>query len=150
MVTIDEERILDIRPSERVLLLSHCLRRTETCQGRYTSQGLQCRECNPDCPVNQLRQAALGFGYRGVCIAPGGQLAIKYVAETKPLAIVAIACEKELREGIQGVSELAGDNSPIPIVAVPLSKDGCVDTEVDVELALEKIALGCTIPVESH
>jgi hypothetical protein len=149
MVTNDEERILDIEPCERVLLLSHCLRRAETCQGKYTNQGLQCHECNPDCPVNQLRQAALRLGYKGVCIAPGGQLALKYVAETRPRAIVAIACEKELREGIQGVSELS-KTGLIPIVTVPLSKDGCVDTEVDVELALEKITLGCTLPVRSH
>ena len=63
---------------------------------------------------------------------------------------MAVACDKELQEGIHGVSELApSGQKPIPIVVIPLSKDGCVDTEVDVRLALEKIALGCALPVRS-
>lgn len=29
------------------------------------------------------------------------------------------------------------------IVSIPLSKDGCIDTEVDIEKALEVLAAGC-------
>jgi len=142
-----EKELSDIEPSQRVLLLPHCLRSAETCKGKYTEWGLECSECNPDCPANQLRQAAIKQGYKGVCIAPGGRLAIKYVEGKKPLAIVAVACKKELEEGIHGVRELAGNGQRrIPIVIVPLSKEGCVNTEVDIDLALEKIALGSTLP----
>lgn len=145
MATSVEEQLTLIEPAQRVLLLPHCLRRVETCQGKYTKKGLKCHECNPDCPANQLRQAAIRLGYKGICIAPGGRLAIKYIKEIKPLAIVAVACEKELQEGIHGVSELVGKGQQmIPIVVVPLSKDGCVDTEVDIKIAVEKISLGCT------
>jgi hypothetical protein len=151
MMTEAEKRLRDIEPAQRVLLLPHCLRRADTCKGKYTKKGLECQECNPDCPVNQLRQAALKLGYKGVCIAPGGSLALKYIAESKPLAIVAVACDKELQEGVRSVSELAKSaQNPIPIVVIPLSKDGCVDTEVDVRLALEEIALGCALPVKGR
>jgi len=106
---------------------------------------LECRQCNPDCPVNRLRQAAISLGYKGVCIAPGGQLAIKYVEKNRPKGIVAVACHKELEEGIQSVAELGkADRRSPPIVVVPLTKDGCVDTEVDEERALDMIALGCS------
>jgi len=150
MVTNVEEQLSVIETSQRVLLLPHCLRRADTCQGKYTKQGLECSECNPDCPANQLRQAAIRLGYKGVCIAPGGRLAIKYVEENRPLGIVAVACQKELQDGVHGVRELVGNGlKMIPIVVVPLSQDGCVNTEVDIKLALEKIALGCTLPLKT-
>ena len=142
METIVEMELLEIGPAERILLLPHCLRRADTCQAKYSKKGLECIECNPDCPVNRLRRTALDSGYKGACVAPGGRLALKYVEEMRPRAIVAVACQKELEEGIHGVSELAAAQ-PIPIVVIPLSRDGCVDTEVDLELALRKIALGC-------
>ncbi|MGA3206387.1 MAG: DUF116 domain-containing protein [Syntrophales bacterium] len=149
MVTNIEEQLRVTEPAQRVLLLPHCLRRAETCQGKYTKQGLECNECNPDCPANQLRQAAIRLGYKGVCIAPGGRLAVKYVEGNRPLAIVAVACQKELQEGVNGVRELVGNGQQmIPIVVIPLSKDGCVNTEVNIKTALEKIALGCTLPLK--
>jgi hypothetical protein len=81
-----------------------------------------------------------------VCIAPGGRLAVKYVKENKPKAIIAVACQKELEEGIHGVRELSVNNEPMPpIVIMPLVKDGCVDTEVDVEQTIKLITFGCTL-----
>lgn len=149
METDAENGLRLVEPAERILLLPHCLRRTETCQAKYTRQGLQCLECNPDCPINQLRGAALRLGYKGVCIAPGGALALNYVKEKKPLGIVAVACDKELEAGVRGVRESGIELAPIPIIIVPLARDGCVDTEVDIDLALEKIAIGCPLPEES-
>ena len=150
MATNMEKQLIGIDPAQRILLLSYCLRRAETCKGKNTNQGLECNECNPDCPANQLRQAAIRLGYKGVCIAPGGRLAIEYVKDNRPLAIVAVACQKELQEGIQGVSELVCNGQQmIPIVVVPLTKEGCVNTEVDIKVALEKIALGCTMPLKT-
>lgn len=70
---------------------------------------------------------------------------MRYVKENSPKGIVAVACQKELEEGIHGVCELSGSNKLTPpIVIVPLVKDGCVDTEVNEEQALEMIALGCS------
>ena len=138
-----EEKLALVDTSERILLLPHCLRKSETCQAKYTKHGLECCGCNPECPVNRLSQAAVKLGYKGVCIAPGGSLAVNYIKEIRPKAIVAVACQKELEEGVQDVRKMGSEDiSAIPIVVVPLSKDGCIDTEVDEEGALEMIALG--------
>ncbi len=140
------KKLARVPAAERVLLLPHCLRQSNSCHGKYDKLGLQCQECNPDCAVNRLRAAAISRGYLGVCVAPGGRLAVTYIENTRPKAIVAIACAKELAEGVQNVKGLAGQTAKPIIVIVPLVKDGCVDTEVDVDLALEMIGLGCANP----
>ena len=140
-----EKQLSQVDPSQRVLLLSHCLRPSQTCPGKYSKQGLECPEdCTENCVVGNLRRTALRFGYKGVCIAPGGRLAAKFVKENSPEGIVAIACDKELEEGLQAVKDLSAGHSMPPVVTIPLTKDGCVDTEVDEEHALEVIALGCS------
>lgn len=138
-----EERLSLIHPSQRVLLLPHCLRPSQTCPGKYSKRGLECPEdCAEDCTIGRLRRTALSLGYKGVCIAPGGRLAMNYVKEKSPKGIVAVACQKELEEGIHGVRELSGSDKLMPLmVIIPLVKDGCVDTEVDEEQALKMITL---------
>jgi hypothetical protein len=77
-----------------------------------------------------------------------GSMAIKFIREKKPEGIVAIACMKELAEGVDAVKELEGNekdngssnHAPV-ILSVPLLKDGCVDTEVDEEEAERIISL---------
>jgi hypothetical protein len=141
---ITEDQLSKIDPSQRVLLLPHCLRHSQTCQGKYNEQGLDCQDCTADCSVSRLRRAALKLGYGGVCIAPGGRLAVNYVKRNNPRGIVAVACQKELEEGIECLNDLLRDEGLMPpIVIVPLERDGCVDTEVDEKYALKKIALGC-------
>ncbi len=128
-------------PSDRILLLPHCLRRSQKCKGSYGQQGLVCAGCDPTCPVNRLTRAARNLGYKGICVAPGGRLAVNFVKEFKPKAVVAVACEKELEEGIQGVRDMDGI-SEIAVGVIPLVKDGCIDTEVDEIKALEMINAG--------
>ena len=128
-----------IAPAERILLLPHCLRQSNTCAATYNQDGLQCQGCSPDCAVNRLRTAAQDKGYQAVCIAPGGKLALKFIKKKKPAAIVAVACDKELAEGIQGVKDLEKEAINPVMVVVPLSKDGCVDTEVNIEDAIKII-----------
>lgn len=140
-----DERLSKVSPAERVLLLSHCLRPSQTCPGKVNKRGLACPEdCREDCVVGRLRQAALAAGYKGVCIASGGAMALKFVAEHNPRGIVAVACNKELAEGVDAVLGLAPSAGEAPpIVVVPLTRDGCVDTEVNEAQALAAITMGC-------
>lgn len=139
-----ERRLARVAPADRVLLLSHCLRVTAACNARYSKQGLECADCEVDCVINRLRKVAARLGYKGVCVAPGGRLALRYVEETRPKGIVAVACDKELGEGVEGVRKLgAAQRFAPPIVVVPLTRDGCVDTEVDEGKVLEAMCLGC-------
>lgn len=143
----DFKRLSATDPAERVLLLSHCLRPSRSCPGKFDRSGLICPEnCQEDCVVGRLAQTASSLGYKGVCIAAGGKMAVKFVAEHKPRGIVAIACERELEEGVDAVNAMAGNGLKAPtIVGVPLLKDGCVDTEVDEEQAMSALALGCCV-----
>lgn len=134
-----------IVPSERILLLPHCLRHSNTCQATYNQEGLQCQGCTPDCAINRLCAAASECGYKGVCVAPGGRLAINFIKEKRPRAIVAIACEKELEEGIDGINKLAVKAFKPVVVIIRLIKDGCLDTVVDQEKALEIVRTGCIL-----
>ncbi|MBU0491168.1 MAG: DUF116 domain-containing protein [Chloroflexi bacterium] len=124
---------------ERVLLLPHCLRRSDRCQARQNrEQGLLCQDCDETCAIHILRTAAQEQGYLGVCIAPGGTLAARYIKEHKPHGLVAIACDKEIDLGLQALGEMLtnGDLPLAPItIFVKLSRDGCVDTEVNVDQA---------------
>ncbi len=137
------KQLSKIVPSERILLLPHCLRQSNTCKAGYNQEGLQCVECDPNCAVNRLRGMAVECGYKGICVAPGGRLALKFVEKNRPQAVVAVACQKELEEGVQGVKGLAKDKIQPLIVIIPLTKDGCVDTQVDIKGALEIINTGC-------
>jgi hypothetical protein len=128
--------------SRRLLLLPHCLRLAEGCPGKMTPSGLDCSGCeHSECKIHAILRAAIEAGYENICVAPGGRLAVKRVAQTRPAAIVAVACDKELREGVAAVEALDwdGDGPPI-IVQIPLLRDGCVNTDVD--MAQVKSALG--------
>jgi phosphohistidine swiveling domain-containing protein len=153
-----QERLASVPPSERVLLLPHCLRDSQRCQADNTKHGLACKGCSPDCAINRLRREALELGYSGVCVAPGGTLVLEFLNQRKPRGIVAVACHKELEMGLEAVIKMEQEpdwEMPAAVI-IPLSKDGCVDTEVDVERVLEVIhlqaepeAMPYTFPLET-
>ncbi len=136
-----EDPLRGIPAEERVLLLPHCLRPSSTCPGRPSKEGFQCPEdCQEACAIRRLKTEAQRLGYKGICIAPGGALALKFIRQHAPHAVVAIACHKELQEGVEAIGDLDG---PAPQVAtLPLQEDGCVDTEVDLEAALALVRQG--------
>ncbi|MGM0365310.1 MAG: DUF116 domain-containing protein [Actinomycetota bacterium] len=140
-----EKKMSEIKPADRVLLISHCLRPSELCEAKMSKKGLNCRdECPSRCVIGRLRILAQRLGYKGVCIAPGGSMAIKFIKEKEPRGIVAIACHKELEEGVCAVRDIAGKSgtTELPVIlAVPLTKDGCVDTEVNEDIAERIIRL---------
>ena len=126
--------------SQRVLLLPHCLRPSLDCPGRMTKQGLDCGGCDrEDCAIYLLRTAAAGVGYGGICVAPGGRLAARFVSEHEPAGVVAVACGKELEQGYEAVGNMALRGGMPASAVVPLLVDGCVDTQVDVDAALSVI-----------
>jgi len=146
------EQLAQIPPARRILLLPHCLRDSQQCRATYGPDGLECKACKPTCPINRLRRAAEEAGYSGVCVAPGGSLAVAFVRKHRPRAIVAVACQKELDMGLEEVARLEqnlGWDAPVAMV-IPLIKDGCVDTQVDVEKALETIRLGVPRPAPRY
>lgn len=126
--------------AQRVLLLPHCLRPSQLCIGKMSKDGLECTGCTiTDCAIYRLREAAIRAGYGGICVAPGGRLAVRFLVERQPAGVVAIACQKELQEGLEAMEQITWSNGRPIVVAIPLTQDGCVDTLVDVELATRVI-----------
>lgn len=134
------DELAAIAPGERVLLLPHCLRPIGACPGTYSREGLICPDdCAEPCAIRILGTKARELGFKGVCVAPGGSMVLRFVKRTDPKGIVAVACEKELELGVRGVEELvASGEFQMPAIAVVLLiEDGCVDTEVDIVRAIE-------------
>lgn len=138
-----EKELAQIDFGERILLLPQCLRPSETCPAKFSKLGLSCPDdCTETCVIRFLRQEALSLGYGGVCVAAGGKMALKFVRENGAKGIVAVACPEELKMGVEAVEEMDEyrDNAPV-IVIVPLTEDGCVDTEVDTDLVIKALNL---------
>jgi geranylgeranyl diphosphate synthase, type II len=135
----DEETIASIPAEERVLLLPHCLKPSDKCEAKFKKEGLNCPEdCQIECQIRTLTKLANDRGFKGVCTAAGGVMALKFIKKTEPAAIIAIACDKELEEGVCAVEKYSKVDKSIKIplvISIPLLQDGCVDTVVDMKEA---------------
>ncbi|MCK5787016.1 MAG: DUF116 domain-containing protein [Candidatus Sabulitectum sp.] len=117
-------------PAGRILLLlPHCLQRHE-CQRRITFDPYNCVRCG-QCPVGALLDLADRTGVK-IAIATGGTLARRHIIELKPLAVVAVACPRDLGQGML-------DAHPVPVAGVENQRPAgdCLDTTVDI-ITVEK------------
>jgi hypothetical protein len=113
------------RPGDILLLLPHCLQ-FHGCPHRITFTVDNCRECGK-CPVGDLSALSRELGV-AVGIATGGTLARRLLRERKPKIVVAVACPRDLGQGIL-------DALPVPVLGVAnLRPHGdCFDTGVSLE-----------------
>ncbi len=114
-------------PGDRLLLLlPHCLQSFQ-CPHRVTSEVRNCRHCG-GCEIADLIDMCSRYGVK-MSIATGGTLARRVIVETRPKAIVAVACERDLTSGIQ-------DSYPIPVIGILNERPfgPCRDTKVDLAL----------------
>lgn len=111
------------RPEELLILVPSCLQSSE-CELRLTNDIAKCRRCGR-CKVKDVVELAERLGTR-CAIATGGRLALQLAQEDRIKAVVAVACEKELQEGLRAVF-------PKPAIGIiNLRPHGpCKDTDVD-------------------
>ena len=131
---IDNNELKDILSaipySERVVLLPQCLRSNQ-CKASRKKYGVlvceECRQCRDDgieCPVPDMISSALEIGYKDVHIFTGGSGIVPFFKEHGlPEAVIAVACEMEIREGIEKMKEIG-----VPSQVVCLLEDGCAET----------------------
>jgi len=112
---------------ERVVFLPQCLRKVENCKAKEIASGYVCGSCG-SCTIGRVIKEAGRLGYRGVYVLKGGRAVSRILDEEKPLGVVGVACDYE---GTLGVLEC--EKRKIPVQFVPLSRDGCFETDVDFE-----------------
>ncbi|MCL2766550.1 MAG: DUF116 domain-containing protein [Peptococcaceae bacterium] len=126
-----KSKILQIQPGEVLLLVPHCLQKSE-CPHKITVDINNCQRCG-GCVVDDLLALREKYGIH-MGVATGGTLARKYVQEYLPQGIVAVACERDLTSGIQ-------DSTPIPVLGVTNDRPcgPCYNTDVQLPKVEEAI-----------
>ena len=113
-----------ISPKNKIIFLPQCLRAPK-CKAEMTENGYKCAKCSPGkCKVYAIKAKVEKMGYR-VFICPGGSMVSKIIKKYRPKATLGVACVKEL--------VLAVEETRIPAQAVELLRNGCFNTDVDLE-----------------
>jgi len=86
-----------VRPEEILLLLPHCLHK-QSCPQDVGHSLDECKHCG-GCSVGALRAIRDDFGVMA-CMVGGGRDALARTQKPEIKAVVAVACEKELAQGI--------------------------------------------------
>ncbi|MEM1587709.1 MAG: DUF116 domain-containing protein [Candidatus Bathyarchaeia archaeon] len=110
--------------SDRILLLPQCLR-PKDCLASFKEFSYECKNCG-NCRLGEIINLAKKLGYKGVYVISGGSVVSKIFEKMKPKACIGVACLKELVLG-----SFVAEKSGVITQCVALSKDGCVNTEVE-------------------
>ena len=110
-------------PGRLLILFPSCLQRSE-CPQKITTDLAECKRCGR-CKVKDMLELAERYGCRRM-VATGGRLALQIARGDGVDAVVALACEKELTEGLLATFPKPG------LGVINLRPHGpCKDTDVD-------------------
>ncbi len=124
-------------PADRILiLLPHCLQHT-SCKIRITIDIHLCARCGR-CDISRLVDIADKY-HAKIAIATGGTLARRIVLKYRPKMIIAVACQRDLVDGLRDVF-------PIPVYGVlnDRPEGPCINTRVatkKIEYALQALSI---------
>lgn len=128
---------LNIANRPLMILLPHCLQDAD-CPHKITMDIDNCQHCG-NCCISEIID--LGKKYNAqVKVATGGTLARKFIEDYRPAGVIAVACERDLSQGIQDIGTL-----PVYGVLNCRPNGPCYNTSVDmlqVENALQMICRG--------
>jgi hypothetical protein len=116
-----------------LLLLPHCLQKSE-CKIRITNDIIECAECGA-CDIAKVKGIMSKYDVRAA-VATGGSLARKLIQDSRPDVIIAVACHRDLTDGLR-------DSWRFPVYAVLNDRPNgpCFETKVSVstiEFAIKK------------
>ncbi len=124
-----------IKPQDRILVVPQCIRHPK-CPARLdSSKGILCKECGL-CIIKDLKGEAENLGYRFYAV-PGGRFVERIVKTVQPKAALGVACYKDLNMAMHELSR-----HRFIVQGVPLVRDGCVGTEVNLRELLERMRMG--------
>ena len=115
----------------KALLIPHCARShmDRQCMADFNPEipSYKCNGCQDDCLVNNVVKLGKERGY-DVYVIPGGSCAEKILRDNKYKAVIGIACGSELKMALGLLKKM-----DIPGQGVMLTKNGCVNTKLDLE-----------------
>ncbi len=119
--------------AERVVFVPHCMRNIQKCEAKEMGSYYICAECGA-CKIGSISKKSKELGYKAIYILKGGKAVKKLTEELKPKAVLGIAC---YFEGVMGMEE--SEKHGLVAQFTPLTKDGCVDTDVDLKEVFKKL-----------
>lgn len=124
--TIQRKRIKKYLRQEILILLPHCLQNA-SCTFKITNDINNCHECGK-CVIEDFKKLQKEFGVH-IKVATGGTLARKIISDIKPKVIIAVACHRDLTEGIK-------DIEVIPVIGILNERPNgpCFNTTCDPQL----------------
>jgi hypothetical protein len=129
----NEKYFRRVEYKERVIFVPQCLRSLE-CPAKIDHYGLKCVECGRCC-IAKIKNKAEKLGY-SLYIVPGSRFTERTIRRDKPKAALGVACPIELNEGMGSLSD-----KNIYVRGVLLLRDGCVNTDVDLEEVFEQMEM---------
>ncbi|PBI36409.1 hypothetical protein BGU65_08720 [Clostridioides difficile] len=113
----------NFNPEDIIILIPHYIQEN-SCKLKVTNDIDNCKECGR-CNIGELIKLKEKTNVK-IFVATGGTLARKIIMDTKPKAVVAVACERDLTSGIQDIKK-------IPVLGVFNKRPNgpCVNTNVD-------------------
>lgn len=97
---IQKKQLKKYQRGDILILLPHCLQNAD-CPYKITFDINNCRDCGK-CVIKELK--AIQAEYQvAIKVATGGTLARKIVSDLKPKVILAVACHRDLTEGIKDI-----------------------------------------------
>lgn len=113
-----------IKAEKILILIPHCLQINE-CNIRITNNINNCQRCGR-CFISSLIEIA-DENNTTIFVATGGGMARKIIKDSKPDAVIAVACERDLSSGIV-------DSFPLPVLGIynKRPQGPCFNTEVNI------------------
>ncbi|HOH46608.1 MAG TPA: DUF116 domain-containing protein [Candidatus Cloacimonadota bacterium] len=116
-----------------LVLLPHCLQSSE-CKIRITNDINDCADCGR-CNVTDIKKSLAPYPVK-LAVATGGSLARKLIIDNRPDIIIAVACHRDLTEGVR-------DSWRFPVYAILNERPNgpCFETTVNIkaiEFAIKK------------
>ncbi len=122
-------------PAERKLfLLPQCLKNSTRCQAQTDELGLFCEQCG-SCHIAGLTNDAEDVGMMSI-VAEGSPVVRSMIEHNAADGIIGVSCLNSLKKAFPLMV-----NNAVPGIAIPLDKDGCVDTTVDVSLVRQYLKM---------
>lgn len=132
--------VAEVPYHRRILLLPQCLRAAGACPAEQDALGLLCRQCGRCC-IGPLQARAEELGYV-VLVAEGTTVVTQLLQQGRVDAVIGVSCLSVLERAFPHMAAQA-----IPGLAVPLLRDGCNETELDLQWLLEIMQERAETPV---